>query len=337
MSDLFDEAHYAPRVAARQASNRPSDSNPTLPLASAIAAAEASLPNASSASYLARQDANSVCAHIVKDILPALNGQGSSARYYGFVTGGVLPIAEWADNVVTRMDQNVQVHLPAQTVATTLEASALQMLADVLGLGNTFAGRTFTTGATASNILGLACGREVVVGQVGELGLLAACVKAGVEEIQVLASAAHSSVYKAAGVLGLGRASVKDVAVSGDEPWRLDLDKVEEALQKKGAKSIIAISAGDVNTGRFALSGRQEWEKLRKLADKHGAWIHVDGGMSETGLEMYKRMLTAQPWECLAWSWRTRPSLASSAAASTASSWPTASPLTGTSCLTWYV
>lgn len=280
MSDLFEEAHYAPRVAARQASSRPSDDNPTLPLASAIATAEASLPSPSSASYLAGQDANAVCSHIVRDILPALNGQGSSARYYGFVTGGVLPIAEWADNVVTRMDQNVQVHLPAQTVATTLEASALQMLADVLGLG-AFAGRTFTTGATASNILGLACGREVVVGDIGELGLLAACAKAGVEEIQVLASAAHSSVYKAAGVLGLGRASVKDVAVSGDEPWRLDLGKVEEALQKKGAKSIVAISAGDVNTGRFALQGRQEWEALRKLADKHGAWIHVDGGMSE--------------------------------------------------------
>src|SRR5947199_85921 len=49
--------------------------------------------------------------HLLQDITPGLNGGKTSANYYGFVTGGVLPVAEAADHVVTTWDQNVQVHL----------------------------------------------------------------------------------------------------------------------------------------------------------------------------------------------------------------------------------
>lgn len=288
MQDIFSSQHIAARVAPRSAS-RPADELPTLPTQQALRAAEASLPNPENPEYLTGQDAERVCQHIAQDIVPALNGQGTSARYYGFVTGGVLPIAEWADNVVSRLDQNVQVHLPDQSVATAVEDAALEMLLHVLGLsenGMQWTGRTFTTGATASNVLGLACGREVAVANkakdasvsVGQLGLLTACARAGVEEIQVLTSAGHSSLYKAAGIMGIGRTSVKELRMSESQPWKLDLDALEAALGKAGAASIIAISAGDVNSGRFALSGKAEWARVRELADKYGAWIHVDGG-----------------------------------------------------------
>lgn len=194
-------------------------------------------------------------------------------------------MAEWADNVVSRMDQNCQVHLPTQTVATGVEDAALTMLAAVLRLGEGWGGRIFTTGATASNVLGLACGREAVLQKrlkgdesVGELGLLAACQEAGIKDVQVLTSGGHSSLSKSASVVGLGRRSVKELPFSDDEPWRLDLDAVETALQRPGCASIVAVSAGEVNTGRFALTDVEEWRRLRELADRYGAWIHVDGG-----------------------------------------------------------
>jgi glutamate/tyrosine decarboxylase-like PLP-dependent enzyme len=155
--------------------------------------------------------------------------------------------------------------------------------------GNTqWTGRTFTTGATASNMLGLACGREAVINSrriaagkaetVAEVGLLAACHAAGVKEIQVLTSMGHSSLFKAASVVGLGRASVKDVGVAG-EPWKLDLDRVETELRRaeEGVVSIVVVSAGEVNTGRFA-TNVLDMPKLRSLADRYGAWVHVDGG-----------------------------------------------------------
>ncbi|KAL6907005.1 PLP-dependent transferase [Trichoderma evansii] len=279
MADLFDIKAQAARL-ERQGLPQQSQHN-TLPPLDLIRAAEASLPNSSDPSYLSGQLATDVASHITKDIVPALCGQSQSSRYFGFVTGGVLPVAEWADNVVSRMDQNVQVHLPEQSVSTMVENAALEMLLNLLRLGSDWKGRTFTTGATASNVLGLACGREAVLekkgASVGELGLLGACVKAGVSDIQVLTSGGHSSLSKAASIVGLGRASVKELPRSASQPWKLDLDAVEKELGRQGAVSIIAVSMGEVNTGGYALDNVDEWKRLRNLADQHNAWIHVDG------------------------------------------------------------
>ncbi|KAI1053829.1 hypothetical protein LB507_007202 [Fusarium sp. FIESC RH6] len=280
MSDLFNLDVQQARLSRRNGPEPGSAPAPTLPELSAIQAAEAKLPRPDSEDYLQGVPQQDVVRHITQDIVPACNGQGSSSRYYGFVTGGTLPIAEWADNVVTRLDQNVQVHLPTQTIATTLEDSALEMLVSLLKLGD-WKGRTFTTGATSSNVLGLACGREAILekrGQsVGEAGLLAACLAAGVKELQILTSAGHSSLSKAASVVGFGRGSVKELRLSDAEPWRLDLEALERELQKSDTASVIALSAGEVNTGRYGLTGIEEMRKVRELADKYGAWIHVDG------------------------------------------------------------
>jgi len=219
--------------------------------------------------------------------VPALNSQALSGRYYGFVTGGVLPVAEAADNIVTALDQNVQVRLANHSVSVAVEDRALEMLLEALDLDPVaWPARTLTTGATGSNIMGLACGREAVINArlpgedcptVAELGLLAACRAAGVGEIQVLTSMGHSSLSKAASVVGLGHRSVRELRASEQEPWRLDLDAAERELAREGVASIIVVSAGEVNTGRFALDGLRDMARLRGLADKYKAWIHVDG------------------------------------------------------------
>lgn len=225
-------------------------------------------------------------AHLLSDLTPGFNGSKTSANYYGFVTGGVFPIAELADNVVTAFDQNTAVHLPEHGVGTFVEAKALGMLVELLNLGDGWEGKTFTTGATGSNVLGLACGREAVLAKrlngasIGELGIFTACMKAGVKEIQVLTTMGHSSLYKAASVVGLGRASVKDIPVDKDEPWRINLSALEDSLKQveDGILSIVAISAGEVNTGMFAIDGILTMQKIRALCDDYGAWLHVDGG-----------------------------------------------------------
>jgi glutamate/tyrosine decarboxylase-like PLP-dependent enzyme len=127
---------------------------------------------------------------------------------------------------------------------------------------------------------------------VAEDGLLAACLAGGVREVQVLTSMGHSSLAKAASVVGLGHASVKELGVSEAEPWRLDLDAVERELKRaeEGVVSIVVVSAGEVNTGRFA-TNVLDMPKLRSLADRYGAWIHVDGGMYLGQLQCQATML----------------------------------------------
>ena len=79
-------------------------------------------------------------------------------------------------------------------------------------------------------------------------------------------------------MVGFGRRSVHQLGCSEDRPWRLDLSAVETALKKPRTASIVAVSAGDVNTGGYALESVEEWTRLREVADRYGAWIHVDGG-----------------------------------------------------------
>jgi hypothetical protein len=270
----------------RQAiSERTSDAAATLPSPAELSHTIAALPHAGSTDFLTPRGAPAVLEHVLSAVAPGLNNQSLSGRYYGFVTGGVLPVAEAADNVVTALDQNVQVNIPGHSAAPAIEDAALSMLVALLDLGPDadWPSRTFTTGATGSNILGLACGREAVVARrvegvsVAEVGLLAACQAAGIKEIQVLTSMGHSSLSKAASVVGLGHHAVKELPDSREEPWRLDLDAVERELTREGVASIIVVSAGEVNTGRFATNAL-DMPKLRSLADRHGAWIHVDGG-----------------------------------------------------------
>ncbi|CAP72750.1 uncharacterized protein PODANS_2_1790, partial [Podospora anserina S mat+] len=83
---------------------------------------------------------------------------------------------------------------------------------------------------------------------------------------------------QAAKILGLGEECVLDVG-QDDKPWRIDLDKLEPALkeaEKNSTACIIAISSGEVNTGRFA-TAIFDMPKIRSLADRYKAWIHVDG------------------------------------------------------------
>ncbi|EPE02166.1 pyridoxal-dependent decarboxylase [Ophiostoma piceae UAMH 11346] len=259
----------------------------TLPSATAVQKALSSLPHRGDAGYLEPRGFDATLDYLVGTVVPALNGQNLGGRYYGFVTGSTLPVAEAADNIVTALDQNLHAHLPAQTVSTSVEAAALEMLLEVVGLGEAgFGGRIFTTGATSSNVLGLTLGREGVLSMrldggpaesVSELGMLSACRKAGVSDIQVLTSMGHSSLYKAASIAGIGRGSVVDLPYSDAEPWRLNVDHVEETLMSSpGTAFIIVVSAGEVNTGRFATTGLADMQRLRALADKYGAWLHVD-------------------------------------------------------------
>ena len=223
--------------------------------------------------------------HIQEDLVPGFNKPSKSANYYGFVTGGATPAAVIGDHAAVENDQNVQVHLPKETIATEVEDRALSMVCELLNLGpDDWPHRTFTTGATASNVVGLACGREFVIREaavfnggdisVAEHGVHEAMRMAGIETIQILTTVPHSSLRKAASVVGLGRACVKDVG-DAREPHRFDMQALRTALSKPKVASIVAVSCGEVNTGLFATL-TDEMQQIRQLCDQYGAWLHVD-------------------------------------------------------------
>ncbi|KAJ7122613.1 pyridoxal-dependent decarboxylase [Mycena filopes] len=228
--------------------------------------------------------------HILEDIAPGFTGPTHlSQKLHLDTSGGVTDAALFADWLVSTVDQNVQVHLPRETIATTLESTTLRLLQQLLSLNETdFPGRTFTTGAAASNVLGMALGREFVVAEAGrrtsppvhasvaELGLLEACLEAGVQNIQIVTTKPQASLYKAASAAGIGRDSVILVPLSEDEPWKFDMDALAQHLSRQDVKTIIVVGAAEADSGRF-VTHAAEMAQIRRLADEYGAWVHVDG------------------------------------------------------------
>ncbi|PSL57499.1 glutamate/tyrosine decarboxylase-like PLP-dependent enzyme [Saccharothrix carnea] len=184
-------------------------------------------------------------------------------RYLGFVTGGSTPAAVAGDWLAAVFDQN-----PAASdgsSAPDLERQTVRWLARMFGLGDAHAG-AFVTGATMSNFVGLALGREWLGEQ---LGVSVADSGVGaLGPVRVYSGAPHSSTYKALSMLGLGRDSLRPVPTLPD---REAIDVTRLAAELDGTPAIVVANAGTVNTADF--------DDLRALADLRSRtpfWLHVD-------------------------------------------------------------
>ena len=142
------------------------------------------------------------------DILAFLDDYGSPAtvasaggRYFGFVTGGALPVTVAAQYLAAGWDQNCFSFVSSPAVAC-LETTALRWLKEALGLPSSAEG-ALVTGATMANFTCLAAARNWTLQQHGwdvdAKGLF------GAPAITVVLGAeAHATIYKVLSMLGLG-------------------------------------------------------------------------------------------------------------------------------------
>lgn len=229
--------------------------------------------------------------HLMEEVLPTLAPGQAATRYFGFITGGVLPVALVADWFVSLLDANVQVQLPRETLSTLIEAHTVAMLCDLLSLPRERWTGTITTGATSSNILGLACAREQVLQramQARGAGDDWSLAENGYDEhtalVNVFVAQPHASIKKAAAIVGIGRRRVKDLGRRNTADNLVasvdfDLDELKAHLvlaeeRKEGA--VVVVGMGEVNTG--ALSAQVP--AIKALCNKHGAWLHIDAAFS---------------------------------------------------------
>jgi glutamate/tyrosine decarboxylase-like PLP-dependent enzyme len=196
---------------------------------------------------------------------PQFSGS-AGPRYLGFVTGGATPAAMASDMLVSVLDQNVQRN--SGTVAPFIEREALDWLRAMFGLSGAFTG-SFVTGATMSNVVGLAIGRQWVGRRFGidlaRQGLTA------LPPIRVLSASPHASTLKAMAMLGLGRDAWVPVAtLSGRES--IDLDDLDRALAACVGQPVIVVgNAGTVNTVDF-----DDLRGISQRRARHPFWFHVD-------------------------------------------------------------
>lgn len=184
-------------------------------------------------------------------------------RYFGFVTGSVLPASLAAKNLSLFWDQvsAMQVMSP---ISAKLEAIVEKWLVDLLRLPpNTVAG--FVSGSSMANFCGLVAARYRILKNKGwditEKGLFDA------PRIRVVAGRhAHSTILKAVSLSGIGKSNIEWVDV--DDQGRI----IPELIPLLSDNTILILQAGNVNSGSF-----DNFKSICQKAQTQGAWVHIDG------------------------------------------------------------
>ncbi|HUX22038.1 MAG TPA: aminotransferase class V-fold PLP-dependent enzyme [Spirochaetia bacterium] len=205
-----------------------------------------------------------------EEVIRLLAGYGSPAtvaqtggRYFGFVNGGAVPAALAARWLADVWDQNPALYV-ISPVAAKLEQICEEWLVDLLGLPNgTVAG--LVGGTSIAILCGLAAARYSILKSLGwdvnARGL------AGAPPFRVVVSEqAHSSVFKALALLGIGREQLEKVRA--DPQGRID----PSCLPGLDSSTLLILQAGNVNTGAF-----DDFLEICSVAQSAGAWVHIDG------------------------------------------------------------
>lgn len=211
--------------------------------------------------------AEAALAELYDSGLPAM-GTTSGPRFYHWVCGGTTPAAlgaEW----LTGLIDNPAYAWVGSPLTVELELLSLDWLKDLFGLDEKMAG-IMVTGASMANFVGMAAARQwwgqeqgVDISEEGWAGL---------PSMPVLTSGyVHASAVKVLSLLGVGRSSIE--RHTRDAVGRVDLASMETSLRAlDGRHAVIMAVAGEVNAGDF-----DPISEMADLAEKYGAWLHVDG------------------------------------------------------------
>jgi len=223
-----------------------------------------------------------------------LNRYGSPAtmastggRYFGFVIGGSHVPALAANWLSTAWDQNAGLFVTSP-ISAVIESVCERWLTEILPVARG-ASVGFVSGVTMANFTALAAARSAILDanewDVERRGLF------GAPPIRIVVSEeAHSSIYKALALLGLGMDRVIKVPTDCNGCMSFD------SLPELNSNTIICIQAGNVNTG-----GMDNGQIVIE-AKKKDAWVHIDGafglwaGASEQKKHLTKGYELADSW-----------------------------------------
>ena len=217
--------------------------------------------------------ADAALAELAQVVVP--NGQPlMTSGWWGYITNGPSTVPLVAS--VAAAIGSPQRYL--LTSFNLLEEQSLTWLAELCGLGPHMQG-VYSSGGSTANLVALGAARQWVGEQrgidVGADGL------GGLRMAVYASDETHHTVQRAAGVLGLGRASVRHVGT--DEQLRLRPDLVRAAIAADLAAGIVPMAvvatAGTTNTGTI-----DPLRALGEIAREHGAWFHVDGAYGLPGI-----------------------------------------------------
>jgi aromatic-L-amino-acid decarboxylase len=176
--------------------------------------------------------------------------------------------------------------------ATELEQVTVDWLRQGFGLPATVTG-LFTDTASTSSLIGLAAARERAGRAVGEGAAADGLAGAAAQRIYISAQA-HSSIDKAAMILGIGRAGVRHIAT--DDEYAMDVAALRDAIAADRAAGYRP--AGIVATvGTTSSTAVDPVAAIADVAQAEDLWLHVDAAYAGATALLPERRGPFDGWE----------------------------------------
>lgn len=205
---------------------------------------------------------------VFREVIVPGSRHNGHPRFFGYVSAPGTAVASVADLLASTLNAN----LPAWRSApapTELEHVTIDWIKEALGC-HPSAGGLFTSGGSMANFTALAAARHRHCGD--EVATRGASAHPAPLRVYV-STETHHSVHKAAALLGIGRANVREVAV--DARFRMDVDDLVRAIEADRAAGAepfcVVATAGTVVTGAV-----DPLPEIAAVARRYGLWMHVD-------------------------------------------------------------
>jgi glutamate/tyrosine decarboxylase-like PLP-dependent enzyme len=196
-------------------------------------------------------------------------------RYFGFVTGGAVPVTVAADWLASAWDQNTGLNVMSPA-AGMIEDVVSGWVLELLGLPSA-ASVGFVTGCHMANFTCLAAARHEVLRRAG-WNVEAQGLQRAPRIRVIVGGEVHVSAVVALRYLGFGSDELVSVAVDGQ--GRMQSAGLRDAPIDDGPfdsaqswqPTIVCAQAGNVNTG-----ASDPIDEIVTIAHAKNAWVHVDG------------------------------------------------------------
>ncbi len=175
--------------------------------------------------------------------------------------------------------------------ATELEEVVLDWLREMVGLPKQFEGVINDT-ASVGSLCAMAAARESVSLQIREKGLTG---RRDVPRLRMYTSEeAHSSIEKAAIVLGIGQEGIRKIGT--DEAFRMDVHALEAAIEediRAGIRPVCVVAT----IGTTSTTSVDPVREISDLCRKHGIWLHVDAAYGGSAAIVEEKRPFFSGWE----------------------------------------
>jgi aromatic-L-amino-acid decarboxylase len=205
---------------------------------------------------------------VIRDVVLRYNRHSAHPRCFGYICSPGAPITAISHMIAAALNINVTCWRSSPS-GTEIEHVVINWLKEMLDYPTDATG-LLVSGGSMANFAALAAARSAKApGNVVRDGMSAT----GPRMCAYVSEEGHFSIAKAAGMLGMGESSVRQIKT--DSQLRIDLADLERHVEQDRAAGhlpfCVVANAGTTATGAFDPLG-----DLADFARRHNLWLHVD-------------------------------------------------------------